>query len=458
MSVVRPVPHAATVQVRLCLGELDPIPSCMAEHPCAAIVQARSRKLGESMSVSVSIHGQVAAGFEPVRAVFEQNFRDAGEVGASICVYRGDEPVVDLWGGVADLKTGAAWRADTLVNTFSVTKGAVAHAMLRLEDRGEVDLDEPVSKHWPEFAAAGKATITLRQILNHTCGVIAIDRPLSLADVLAWEPVEAAIIAQRPLWEPGSNQGYHAVTWGMLLRAIVPKMIGRSVGEALAEIATPLGADAFVGLPKERLAQCAPLVTLPKVRGVAGVVGAMMRNGIDGRFFRSTLLRPSSPGARAVANPKALGALGFSNYDLPEVRFAELPWANLHASARGLARLYAPLAADGAAFGVRTVSVEAAARPRAHQTWSDVDETLRKPLGFAQGFLKEESTMFSPNPGWMGHSGTGGSLGYADPDAGISFGYTMNRLRGNLRSPTALALSRVVYACLGTPVEGQPGL
>ncbi len=401
------------------------------------------------------VQGTVAPGFEPVRAVFEQHFVDAGEVGASLCVYRDGAPLVDLWGGIADVHTGAHWQADTLVNTFSVTKGAVAHALLRLEDRGELNLDDPVAQHWPAFAAAGKAGITLRQILNHTSGLIAVDAPLSLVEVLAWEPVERALIAQAPLWEPGTQQGYHAVTWGMLVRAIVPRIVGRSVGAVLAEIAGPLGADTFVGLPQTELGRCAPLIPTPKYSGIATVLGAMMRSGIDGNFFRSTLLRPRSPGARAVANPKELGAMGFANYDLPAVRMAELPWANLHASARGLARLYAPLAGDGSAFGVRTVSAAAAARPRQPQSWSEVDTTLRKPLGFSQGFLKEEATMFSPNPGWMGHSGTGGALGYADPDAAISFGYTMNRMRPNVRSPTALALSRAVYACLGTPVKGR---
>jgi len=399
------------------------------------------------------IHGTVASGFEPVREVFASHFARLGEVGASVHVIRDGEAVVDLWGGIADQGTGAPWNRVTLVNTFSVTKGAVAVAMLRLEDRGEIDLDEPVAARWPEFGANGKDAITLRQILNHRSGLVAIDTPLSLDDVLAWDPVDAAVIAQAPLWKPGTKQGYHAVSWGMLLRCIVPRIIGRSIGTALAEIAGPLQADVFVGLPEAELSRCAALVPMGAVRGAGSVVGAMMRDGIDGRFFRNSLLRPRSPGARAVANPKSLGALGLTNFDQPRVRMAELPWANLHASACGLARLYAPLAGDGEAFGVRVVSAEAAQRPREPQTWSDVDLTLRKPVGWSQGFLKEEPTMFSPNSTWMGHSGTGGALGYADPTARISFGYTINKMRPNVRSPTALELSRTVYACLGTPVR-----
>ena len=397
-------------------------------------------------------HGMVAPGFEPVKALFERHFVEAGEVGASVCVYRNGEPVVDLWGGVADLETGAEWQRDTLVNVFSVSKGAVAHAILRLEDQGELNLDDRIADHWPAFAANGKRDITLRQVLNHTCGVIAIDRPLSLQDILDWDPVEEALLAQEPLWEPGTKQGYHAVTWGILLRAALPRIIGRSIGQALSEIATPLQADVFLGLPESELARCGRLIPLDKTTGAFTLIGGMLRGGMDGRFFRNVLLRPGSEGSRAVSNPKSLGAFGLANYDRPEVRQAELPWANLHASAHGLARLYAPLAGDGEAFGVRTVSPEAAARPRQPQSWTELDLTMRKPLGFSQGFVKEEGILFSPNPSWMGHPGTGGSLGYADPEAGISFGYTMNKLRPNVRSPTALALSRAVYACLGTPV------
>ncbi|MFK7931005.1 MAG: serine hydrolase domain-containing protein [Myxococcota bacterium] len=397
-------------------------------------------------------HGTVAPGFEPVQEQFERHFVEDGEVGASLCVLRGEEVLVDLWGGVADPATGAEWERDTLVNAFSVGKGVIAHALLRLEDRGELDLDQPIAKVWPEFAANGKQGITLRQVLNHTCGVIAIDRPLSLQDILDWEPVEAAIIDQAPLWEPGTQQGYHAVTWGMLVRAIVPRMVGRSVGTALAEIAGPLGADVFLGLPESELGRCAKLVPLPKAQAVVTLAGAMLRGGLDGPFFRNTLFRRRSEGARSVANPSALGALSLSNFDLPQVRMAELPWGNLHASAAGLARSYAPLAADGSAFGVRTVSPEAAVRPQEPQTWTELDVTMRKPMGFAQGFLKEQGTLFSPNRAWMGHSGTGGALGAADPTAGISMGYTMNKLRPNVRSPTALALCRSIYACLGTPV------
>lgn len=396
------------------------------------------------------IHGTVAPGFEHVRDVFAGHFETHDEVGASVCVHRGEEVLVDLWGGLADPEQGTAWEADTLVNVYSVTKGVVAIALLALEDRGQLDLDVPVVDVWPEFGQAGKTGITFRQILNHRSGVVAVDRPLTLMDVLDWGPVEDALCAQEPLWEPDTDQGYHMVTWGLLVRAIVPRLVGCSVGELVRrEVAEPLGADVQLGLPRSEHGRVARLQTSSGLAAVRTLGLGMLRGGLDGRFFREVLLKPRSVASRAAANPRELGGLNLLNWELPEVREAELPWANLHASARGLARAYAPLAGDGSVGDLRLVSPEAAARPRTPQSWTERDRTMCKPLGFAQGFLKEEGDMFSPNPAWFGHPGTGGHLGYADPSVGISFGYVMNRLRPNVRSPTARALSAAVYDCLG---------
>lgn len=399
------------------------------------------------------IHGTVAPGFEKVREQFVRNFEEAGEIGAAVCVIQDGQSVVDLWGGTADVRTETPWSADTLINTFSVSKGVVAHALLYLEDRGEIDIDEPVASFWPEFGRAGKERITTRMILNHRSGVVAVDRPLNLTDIFEWTPVEDALADQAPRWEPDTDQGYHAVTWGMLVRAIVRRRVGRPIGDVLREIAEPLHADVFLGVPDAELSRCADLVPPTRAQAALTLIGRLFQGGLDGRFFRNVLLRPGSDASRAVSNPRALGGFGFLNYNRDDVRQTALPWANLHASARGLARIYAPLASDGEAFGVRTVSEQAAVLPRAPQTWSDFDRVMRKPMGWSQGFIKEQPTLFSPNPGWMGHPGTGGCLGFADPDAGISFGYVMNKMRTQVRSPTALALSRSVYDCLGTPVQ-----
>ncbi|TVQ92207.1 MAG: class A beta-lactamase-related serine hydrolase [Deltaproteobacteria bacterium] len=398
-----------------------------------------------------NVEGHVAERFAAVGERFREHFQTEGEVGASLCVWHKGEIVIDLAGGTLGLNDDRPWTHDTLVNVFSVTKGMVATVCLWLQDRGELDLDAPISEVWPEFTGDGKAVITWRQVLNHTSGMVAIDTPITLEDLEAWEPVERALEAQAPLWKPGDKQGYHAITFGLLLRAAVRKLTGRSIGDLLAsEIAGPLGADVYLGLPEALDERVATLVTLPPLGAVKAVGGPLLfGDSMESRFFRNVLFRRSSPGSRAVRHPKDLGGTKLANFNQPRVRRMELPWANAHASARGLARVYQMLVQGGELDGVRVLSAEACRRPIEPQSWVEVDETMRKPLGFSQGFIKEQSSLFSPSPGWFGHPGIGGSLGYADPDEELSFAYVMNRLRPQVRSPTALALSRCVYDCLG---------
>jgi len=401
------------------------------------------------------VEGHVAERFASVGDRFRGHFVTAGEVGASLCVWYQGELVVDLWGGrQAKEEDSADWDADTLINVFSVTKGLVAAVCLWLEDRGLLDLAAPIAEVWPEFAAHAKGAVTWGQVLNHTSGVVALDTPVSLEDLETWEPVERALAAQAPLWEPGTAQGYHAITFGLLLRAAVQRLTGRSLGELLAtEIAGPLGADVYLGVPEALDERVATLVTLPGLGALKAVGKPLLVGGsMESRFFRNVLFRRKSPGSRAVRNPRDLGGTKLANYNLPRVRRMELPWANGHATARGLARVYQALVQGGELDGVRILSSEACRRPVARQSWSDLDLTMRKPMGFSQGFIKEQPTLFSPSPGWFGHPGIGGSLGYADPDEGIAFAYVMNKLRPQVRSPTALALSREVYACIGKPV------
>ncbi len=402
----------------------------------------------QHLGVSLEISGFVAPGFEPVRAQFERNFTHHREVGASVCVYRGDECVVDLWGGVTDPKTAMPWQAESLMNTFSVTKGLVALAVLQLEDQGRLDLDAPVTEVWPDFGRAGKQAITLRHILNHRSGVAALDRPLSLEDCLTWRNVDDAIVAQEPLWEPDTDQGYHGVTWGFLVPSIIERATGARIEDVVNSMAASLGAEVYLGVPAEKLPQCATLIYRAPLYAFANVMKRVTEGGINGPFFRNVLFRPKGDAARAFSNPASLGARGFGNYNLDAVRKAVLPWTNIHASARGVARMYAPLATDGTAFGVRVFSAEGAHKPRACQSWSERDRVMRKPMGFSQGFLRAETGVFTPSEDFLGHPGTGGCRGYADPKTGISFGYVMNRMRSHVRSPTAVALSQAVYASM----------
>src|SRR4051812_12159824 len=202
------------------------------------------------MDGMTTIHGEVAAGFEPVRQAFAANFSEHGDTGAAVCVYQYGRPVVDLWGGVADPDAGRPWARDTLQLVYSATKGATATAAHLLAQRGALDLDAPVADYWPEFAANGKAEIPVRWLLSHQAGVVALDHPIALADALAWQPMVTALAAQRPLWTPGTAHGYHGRTFGWLVGEVIRRVSGRTPGQFFAEeIAAPLGLDFYIGLP-----------------------------------------------------------------------------------------------------------------------------------------------------------------------------------------------------------------
>ncbi|MEU6179562.1 serine hydrolase domain-containing protein [Streptomyces coeruleorubidus] len=203
------------------------------------------------MGGMTTIHGEVTAGFEPVREAFAANFARHGDIGAAVCVYRDGRPVVDLWGGISDSDTGRLWSRDTLQLVYSATKGATATAAHLLVQRGLLDLDAPVAEYWPEFAANGKADLPVRWLLTHQAGLAALDRPVPLPEALAWEPMVAALAAQRPLWAPGTAHGYHGRTWGWLVGEVIRRVSGRTPGRFFAEeIAAPLGLDFFIGLPR----------------------------------------------------------------------------------------------------------------------------------------------------------------------------------------------------------------
>ncbi len=399
------------------------------------------------------VFGHVEPGFEPVRDVFRQNFEEKGEIGAGFCVYHEGKRVVDLWGGVAHRGIKTPWEADTLVNIFSGTKGMAALCFLMLEDRGEVDLDSKVVEHWPEFGLHGKDAITIRHVLNHRSGAVALAEDLSLEDLEDTARMEGAMERAPLMWPAGEGQGYHAITYGIMATGLFRRITGETMGAFLKrEIRDKLQADVFLGVPvteDARVAMLYPAGTPERLKTFRGVLGRPFSR--EARFLRNVLLRPSSPGSAAVRYPTPLGGRHLHNYNLPRVRRLELAWANGHASARGLARMYAPLALGGVFEDTKVVSEEAASRPVPRQSWAEHDITLRKPQGWSQGFLKEQTTLFAPTTSWFGHPGIGGSMGFADPEARISGGYTINKMRLKVRSPTAIALTRKVYEVLGYP-------
>ncbi|MFJ5775000.1 serine hydrolase domain-containing protein [Streptomyces sp. NPDC093094] len=387
-----------------------------------------------------TIYGEVAAGFEPVREAFAANFAQHGDIGAAVCVYQYGRPVVDLWGGVADPETDRSWTRDTLQLVYSATKGATATAAHMLAERGALDLDAPVAKYWPEFAANGKADIPVRWLLSHQAGLITLDQPVPLNEALAWHPMAAALAAQRPQWTPGTAHGYHGRTWGWLVGEVIRRVSGRTPGRFFAdEIAAPLGLDFFIGLPADqrdrvsRMVYQRPAIDLTTVP--AESVPEELREQVAAWRDPESL----SNRAYAVTDPAAI------DFDSPEVQAAELPASNGIGTAHALARMYAALI--GEVDGVRLLTSETLASAAKEQA-SGKDQVMLIPSRFSSGYMlpTETNPMIGPNS--FGHTGRGGSLGFADPEQGIAFGYAMNNIIGGLDDLRATSLVDAVRKSL----------
>ncbi|WP_406483987.1 serine hydrolase domain-containing protein [Streptomyces sp. NBC_01568] len=387
-----------------------------------------------------TIDGEVAPGFEPVREAFMENFTQHGDIGAAVCVYWHGRPVVDLWGGVADPETGRPWTRDTLQLVYSATKGATATAAHMLVERGLLDLDAPVAKYWPEFAANGKADIPVRWLLSHQAGLVALDQPLPLAEALSWEPMAVALAAQRPLWTPGTAHGYHGRTWGWLVGEVIRRASGRSPGRFFAdEIARPLGLDFFIGLPTSerdrvsRMVYRRPAVDLTTVpaESIPGELREQVAAWRDPNSFSNR--------AFAVTDPAAI------DFDSPEVQAAELPSSNGIGTARALARMYA--AVIGEVDGVRLLAQETLSSAIQEQA-NGKDQVMVIPSRFSTGFMLPTKGNRMTGPNAFGHTGRGGSLGFADPVHGIAFGYVMNHIVSGSDDARAASLTEAVRKSL----------
>lgn len=358
------------------------------------------------------IHGTVAPGFEPVREAFARNFTEHGEVGAACCVYLGDKPVVDIHGGLADAATGRPWQADTLQLVFSATKGATAACVLMLVERGAIDLDAPVARYWPEFAANGKSAIPVRWLLSHRAGLAAIEGTFTLDQALSWDPVVAALAAQAPLWEPGTKHGYHLRSYGWLLGELVRRVDGRTIGRFLEdEIARPLGLDLWIGLPEAQEPRVSTIV--PPAPPAPEMQKVMAR-----------LFAPDTIAGRAFSGPSNLFHYD-DMWNRRALHAAELPSSNAIGTARSLARLYAALV--GEVDGVRLLRPETVAAACTSQS-EGADAVLYLPTRFGLGFMLPPALCPSAPLTAFGHPGAGGSLALADPARGIGFAYVMNRM------------------------------
>ncbi len=394
--------------------------------------------------------GSYEDGYEPLVQRFVAQVADGDEIGAGLVVYRHGRCVVDVWGGFADVKTGRPWQPDTRIVVFSVTKGFTAMALNLLSDRGKLEWDAPVQQYWPQFARAGKAGITVRTLFNHRGGLAALDAPLSIFDCVESarvSQVRRALEEQAPAWLPDQNQGYHAQTFGLYASELFERIAGESVGGFLErELFRPLDSDVRVGTPESEDSRMATLYPPPAGARVTGMLGSVIASSSnDARVARAFLARDSIV-RRAFLNP-SVGRRGIGVYNEPPVRRAGLLWASATASARGIARAYLPFADRGAFDGRVYLRPETLEPLYRRQSWSEQDLVLQKPLGWSQGFLKEEVDVFSPNPESFGHAGMGGALGFCDPVRRLTFGYALNRMDWRVRSPRAKALCRALYAC-----------
>ena len=372
-------------------------------------------------SEELTIYGQCDPRFAAVRQRFADNFRELGEIGAAVSIHVAGQRVVDLWAGLADRAERKPWTERTLVNVYSTTKGLAALCIQRLIDQRQLDPAAKVADYWPEFAAAGKAEITLHDLLGHRAGMAALRTKLPHAALYDHALIARELAAQEPFWQPGTQHGYHAQTFGFLLGELVRRVTGQSLGRYLREeIAGPLDADVHIGLSPENDERVAK-VTRPLGEATpAGEVDLM----------RVWKLEPESLTALAFNNPAPQpGAIQTRAY-----RGAEIPSSNGHATALGLSRIYSALASRDDAREARVLSAEGVAR--CYQEHSNgPDLVLRVPTRFGPGFHLSQSSgsgRFGPNPRSFGHPGMGGSVAFADPDAEIGFGYVMNRAGANI--------------------------
>ena len=374
------------------------------------------------------IQGFVAPGFEPVREAFAANFAFPEvyrEVGASLAVYRRGECVVDLWGGHADRAQARPWERDTLVNLWSTTKGIAAMCVALLVERGALRYGDRIADLWPEFAAAGKDEVTVALALSHQAGLPGFAEPISVDDLLDQALCAERLAAQAPMWKPGSANGYHAATWGVLVAEIVRRVDGRSIGRFLAEeLADPLGADFHIGLPQRLEQQVAEVIPPDHPADMGGI-----------EMTPAMQLALASP----ALDPACANSLNW--------RAAELPAMNGHGSAQGIAKLYAASMARTGPGGILSErTFEEMARPAADRP----DLVLGFNPRWSMGFARNAGGMLGPEPDTFGHGGWGGSLGCAHAGSGIAIGYALNHMGAELvGDPRATAICRTVFDCAG---------
>lgn len=418
---------------------------------------------------TVPVNGICDPAFSQVRGEFRTNFTERGETGAALCVVIEGRTVIDLWGGwVGRPGSDRLWEPEMLVNIFSASKGLLATCIARLCGQGLLDIQAPVSRYWPEFAAAGKSEITIAQLLSHQGGLPSVHRRLPPDAMLHQEVMSSALAAQEPWWEPGTAHGYHPNTFGFLVGELVRRVTGRSVGTILREeIAGPLEADVHIGLPDRYHARVAdflwpgqapPEVEPQKLTQTELIAAVRLGGGLGeeegddpkrkGDTAPVNLNKMQVMEYNVYFNPSRLsGAGGLVN--TPEWRCAEIPSVNGHATARGLARVYESLARWGHLNGKRVAEKAILEQMTVEQAYGE-DVVLHRPSRYGVAFqLTQPERPLGPSPRAFGHFGAGGTLGFCDPDAGVAFGYVIGSMGPRWQNPRYRALIDALYTSLG---------
>jgi CubicO group peptidase (beta-lactamase class C family) len=375
--------------------------------------------------------------FAPVVDEFVRNFNERDEVGASLCVTLDGETVIDVWGGVADPKTDRPWEQDTVSVVHSCTKGATALCAHVLAAQGRLDLEAPAAEVWPEFAAVGKETATVRMMLDHSVGVPALRGELAPGELYDWDRMVARLEAEEPFWEPGTRHGYHMINFGWTVGELVRRASGQSLGTFFREAVTdPLGIDFWIGLPVELEDRVAPVIPHRRQKG----------DPLSG-FELAVVSDRSSVSALAIANVAAM------NPNSREAHAAEIGGGGGITNGRGLAGMYTPLANGGGGL----VDQDGVDRMRRVSSAVNRDATLCIATRFAMGFMVSmdnrsradtDSAILGEHA--FGHVGAGGSIGFADPSCGLAFGYSMNRMgKGILLNDRGQSLVDATYRVLG---------
>jgi CubicO group peptidase (beta-lactamase class C family) len=379
---------------------------------------------------TVDISGRADAGFGAVKDAFAENFSQQGDVGASVAVMLQGEPVVDIWGGHQDVEQTVEWNSDTIINVWSTTKTMTNLAALVLASRGLLDVDAPVARYWPEFAAAGKQDVLVRQVLSHSAGQAGWDTPISVEDLFDWKKVTRMLAEQPTWWTPGTKSGYHAITQGNLIGELVRRIDGRTVGHFFAEeIAGPLGADFHIALGSEHDERVARVIPGPPL------------------VYLDAEGRPARPGTipYRTANP----VLTAEDSMTTAWRRAEIPAASGHGNARSVACVQSVVSAGGSARGVTLLSKEILNRIFDVQA-AGRDLVLGVGVTFGIGYgLNSPRRPIAPNPRVCYWGGWGGSLVVNDVDAGMTMAYVMNRMgEGTVGDDRAHTVLRAVYQSL----------